>query len=759
MNRLGAGAVLALGALLLVAPTAQGRLALGMRASGAIYGSRVAAPSQQAASLSGAQTLALGGYHTCALMEAGEILCWGYNIHGQLGDGETISDRARPGRVVQLRDVRAAASGWFHTCAITQTGGVQCWGNNLDGQLGNGGRISSNAPVAVLGLDGGVRALAAGAYHTCALMEDGAIKCWGANSSGQLGNATTDSSDRPVEVSQLRQPAQAISSGELHTCAVVQGGEVWCWGSNDAGQLGSDGEESLTPIKVVGLSGAARAISAGARHTCALLDRGAVQCWGNNANGQLGNGETESSSRPVTVQGLSNARAIAAGGYHTCALTANNDVRCWGANNLGQIGDRTTDDRTVPVVVQDVSNARAIGAGLYHTCAVAQRGEIRCWGLNDTGQLGNGEAAKALDPVNVSGLTSAARALAAGSEHTCALAADGGMRCWGANLFGQLGDGSQQNRATPVAVSGLSGRARAIVAGDNHTCALMEGGDVLCWGQNQSGQLGNNSTDSARTPERVLNLSRDVQSLAAGGQHTCALTAAGGVLCWGSNRYGQLGDGTTTDRLVPSSVPGLTGSVRAVAAGASHTCALVTNGVRCWGSNIFAQLGNGHTDGFSPTPVDVIGLGADVQALSAGDGYTCALLRGGSLRCWGLNEFGQLGDGTLLMRLAPVQVRRLSGSAQAVSASGARHACAVVSGGVACWGSNNEGQLGVRRVAQSSTPVLIAGLSNVQSVAVGQYHTCALTRTGGVQCWGLNGSGQVGNGAPGYRAQPVSVIR
>lgn len=749
---------LAFSITLLAAPMGKVSSAVGAENARSVQHSRLAAPATQGAPLTGAQALALGGYHTCALTEAGEVLCWGYNLYGQLGNGETTTDRARPGQVSQVRNARAIAAGLYHTCALTQQGGIQCWGNNLDGQLGNGGGIATNAPVEVLDLGEGVREIAAGNYHTCALMDDGVVECWGSNTFGQLGDGTTDTRSSPVTVSQLEPAVQSIAAGELHTCAIVQGGSVLCWGSNDAGQLGNDEQYSAVPVEVRGLSRPARAVTAGARHTCALLDDGSVACWGNNASGQLGNGETGSSATPVSVQGLSAVRAVAAGGYHTCALTAN-DVRCWGANRLGQLGDGTTTDRTTPVVVRGLSSARALSAGLYHTCAVVQRGEVRCWGLNDTGQLGNGEAAKVFTPAEVRGLMGMTRALAAGGEHTCALTTTGSVRCWGANGDGQLGDGSRQDRPTAVEVSRLRGSARALVAGGSHTCALMDNGEVLCWGANQSGQLGNGSTEDTDSPERVLTLPRDVQSLVAGRQHTCALTASGGVLCWGSNNAGQLGDGTTTDRLVPSSVPGLISGVRALAAGASHTCALLSNSVRCWGSNVFAQLGNGRAEGFSPTPTDVLGLGADVQAISAGDGYTCALLRDGSARCWGLNEFGQLGDGTTLTRPAAVPVQRLGGSAQALSANGTRHACALVRGSVTCWGSNNEGQLGVRQVAQSSAPVTVPGLSNIQAIAVGGWHTCALTGAGSVRCWGLNGSGQVGNGELGYRAQPVNVIR
>jgi alpha-tubulin suppressor-like RCC1 family protein len=276
--------------------------------------------------------------------------------------------------------------------------------------------------------------------------------------------------------------------------------------------------------------------------------------------------------------------------------------------------------------------------------------------------------------VDVSGLTSGVAAIAAGNWHTCALTATGGVKCWGYNEYGQLGDGSTTDRTTPVDVSGLTSGVAAIAAGNWHTCALTATGGVKCWGLNGSGQLGdggggvpcNEGYSACRlTPTPVSGLGSGVTALAAGAWHTCALTTAGGVLCWGSNWYGQLGDGTTEDRLTPTPVSGLTSGVAALAAGAGHTCARTTAGaLLCWGWNGRGQLGDGGggvpcNEGYSAcrlTPTPVSGLGSGVTALAAGNSHTCALTEVGGVKCWGLNWLGQLGDGTTEDRLTPVDV-------------------------------------------------------------------------------------------------------
>jgi len=360
-----------------------------------------------------------------------------------------------------------------------------------------------------------------------------------------------------------------------------------------------------------------------------------------------------------TLEGLPpllNIAAITAGGLHTCARTSGGGVKCWGYNGNGQLGDGTTTDRTKPVNVSGLaSGVSAIAAGDSHTCALTSGGGVKCWGANYFGQLGEGTTTQRLTPVDVSGLASGVIAIAAGDSHTCALTSGGGVKCWGRNDYGQLGDGTTTQRLTPVDVSLLASGVSAIAAGKYHTCALIAGGWVMCWGYNAAGQLGDGTTTDRYTPVDVL-LASGVSTIATGANHTCALTAGGGVKCWGWNGSGQLGDGTTTDRTTPVDVSGLASGVSAIAAGGLHTCARTAGGgVKCWGRNAEGQLGDGTTtDRY--TPVDVSGLASGVSAIAAGYYHTCARTAGGGVKCWGWNAFGQLGDGTTTNRLTPVNV-------------------------------------------------------------------------------------------------------
>ncbi|MFT3792786.1 MAG: Ig-like domain repeat protein [Rudaea sp.] len=706
--------------------------------------------------------VSLGLNHSCALTTAGGVRCWGINSHGQLGDG-SITDRSVPVDVTGLTSgVATIVAGGYHTCALTATGGVKCWGGNSDGQLGNDSTTDSHTPVDVTGLASGVALIANGNTHSCALTTAGGVMCWGENAAGQLGNGTAADSTVPVAVTGLGSGVVAIAAGDFHTCALTEAGAVKCWGQNGDGQLGNGSStDSYTPVDVTDLASGVATIVAGGYHTCALTASGGVKCWGSNFMGQLGNNSTSVSSTPVDVTGLSaGVAAIATGFYYTCAITSTGGVECWGDNENGQLGNDSTETSLVPVGVTGLaSGSVAVAAGYGHTCAMTAVGGVKCWGANANGQLGNGTTTDNQTPVDVASEAGGVAATATGYHHVCALTAANGVKCWGKNDFGQLGNNSTTDSSTPVDVTGLTSNVAAIAAGYSHTCAVNVTGGVQCWGYNAVGQLGNGTTTDSSTPVPVTDLTSGVAAITAGGGHSCALTEAGGVKCWGNNGNGQLGNGSITTSLTPVDVTNLASGAAAITAGEYHACALTTTGgVKCWGKNSSGQLGNGSTTD-STTPVDVSGLTSGVAAIAAGKNHTCALTTAGGVKCWGSNSDGQLGNNSSTDSDAPVDVAGLTSAVTGI-ATGGYHSCAsTATNGVQCWGANGDGQLGNNSVTNSLIPVAVTGLAGgVAAIAAGEDYTCALTTAGGEQCWGMNGNGQLGNGTTMDSHVPASIL-
>ncbi len=326
--------------------------------------------------------------------------------------------------------------------------------------------------------------------------------------------------------------------GGSFVCA-IPGGNLSCRGANDRGQ------------RAGGSSTRFAAVAAGVSHACGLTAVGEASCWGANESGQLGDGSRTDRAAPVSVDTDVLFFAIAAGASHTCGLAAGGRALCWGGNLNGQLGDGAREDRPTPGVVSGAVRFATLTAGWDHTCGLTAANEAYCWGLNDHGQLGDGTQLDRLTPTRVPGRF---RSLVAGSAHTCGIR-DGQVFCWGSNAFGQLGDGSTQDRSRPVAVQGLSGTVSRLAAGAVSTCALLTDGTAWCWGQNLHGQVGDGTNVNRSTPTAVaggLNFS----SLFAGGALTCAFTDGGAQYCWGLNQSGQLGDGTRESRPVPTRVRG-----------------------------------------------------------------------------------------------------------------------------------------------------------------------------------------------------------
>ncbi len=360
-----------------------------------------------------------------------------------------------------------------------------------------------------------------------------------------------------------------------------------------------------------------------------------------------------------TTTSISTFTQVSAGAYHSCAVTAAGAAKCWGDNSLGELGDGTTTNRLTPVTVSGLSSGvTSITAGSMHSCAVTTTGAAKCWGANPYGQLGDGTTIDRFKPVSVSGLTAGIISISAGWGYGCAVTSTGSAKCWGENSFGQLGDGTRTDRWKPVAVTGLMSGVSSISAGSSDSCAVTAGGAAKCWGDNSYGQLGDGTRTGRLTPVNVAGLS-GVTAVSTGSMHTCAATNTAVAKCWGDNAYGQLGDGTTVSRLTPVTVSGASSLFASINAGWGYSCAVTTVGAaRCWGRNASGQLGDGTTIDRS-APVGVWGLSSGVTSLRTGAGYfafSCATSATGGAKCWGDNSWGQLGDGTTTARLTPVEV-------------------------------------------------------------------------------------------------------
>jgi alpha-tubulin suppressor-like RCC1 family protein len=658
--------------------------------------------------LSNIISISAGDGSVCALNTSGNVYCWGYNSTGELGNNSTTASSTPVevkgvGNVGYLSGITSLGVGGATNCAVSSAGNVYCWGEGTYGQLGDNSTSNSHVPVEVMGVGGsgvlsGITGVTVSDENACAVASTGIAYCWGHNQNGEVGNNTTTQYKTPVQVLGVNGTGTlagitAINTQLAVTCALSSSGNIFCWGENGGTGVGTGNPNGLVPQYVLSVGGGsnfsnAAYITAGTEGGCAVSNAGNVYCWGQDSGGSPGATGNDYQTAgfaytPVEVYGvmptnnfLTGISSLGAGVNSACAVVGGEGY-CWG----GSIGNVAGITSGTPMAVAGVggvgtlSGLSAIYPLQYGGCAMSSAGNAYCWGDNSSGELGNGSNTSSNTPVEVADTTgssylSGITAISGGWKSSCALAG-GHVYCWGSNADGQLGNGTSTDSNLPVEVTDVTGTGYlsnivAIGANGYSSCALSSTGNVYCWGDNSSGQLGNNSTTEAMIPVEVLGVGgsgylsgiASLGYLGAAFENQCAVSTAGNVYCWGANNFGQLGNGTTTQSFTPVEVVGEGGAgylsgIASVSTASDNTCAVTASAgdVYCWGSNsnsasAWGDLGDNSTVD-SSTPVQVVGVGG-VGYLTGmvevtNGGANCALSSSGESFCWGINytDFGQ----------------------------------------------------------------------------------------------------------------------
>lgn len=698
------------------------------------------------------------------------------------------------------------------TLAISSTGKLFGWGQNVNGLLGEPTALVYQTPTPInlptLNQGETVLDIQIGGTHALLITSTGRIFAWGDNASGQLGDGSVSAKSTPTLITfsslSSNERITSIAAGFNHSLAITSLGRVFAWGANASGQLGN-GTTNLrstpTLISVANLNSSETIISvyAGLNHSMVLTSSSRVFAWGANADGELGIGSTSSANTPTLVSftNLNQGETISnlyVGEKHSFALTSSKRVWSWGANNANQINNSSSVRLTSPTLVSfsgliQGETISSLIPGGQHSLAITSNARVYAWGDNDSGQLGNGLIQRLQSPtfISIPNLSQGETisSIHAGFKHTFAITSNNQLYAWGLNTQGQLGDYSLVSKSTPriITISMLGDSAYSLQTNlsNNSTSFLTTTqGHVYGWGQNQNGKLGDDSTIFRTSPVKVnftdLSPGEHVLSIKSGNLHSIALTNQGKIFSWGDGSSGALGTGGTTSRLIPTVTPinALISNeiIVAIEVGGNHSLALTSNGrVFGWGLNSRGQLGIGSTiNSLTPTLLTFPNLLSSerIQSIHAGNEHNFAITTNGRVFGWGFNASNVLGNNTSVNSTVSLPTLFTFNLNQGETITkiypGITHNFAITSAQrVFAWGLNSSGQLGLGNSSNRTTPTLVDFSGSLTfgetmvDFALGSTHSIAITSSGRVFTWGNNSNGQLGNGTTSSSSTPVLV--
>src|SRR3989339_779091 len=760
-------------------------------------------------------SISVGRTHTCGIRaNDSRVLCWGDSANGKLGDGQDTIDRLEPYLTTDSSAYSSVSTGNAHTCGIRANDSrVLCWGQGLYGQLGDGQEIiNRTSPYPTTDLSAYI-SISAGQTHTCGIRaNDSRVLCWGESLSGRLGdgqdgvdvlnpNLTTDTSPYKKGFSSGNETLVSILGN-----AFINNYENWSLGCRAYDFISYSSWMNSSVMTI--LSNVAM-VSVKINSTTNLSNENIKgYCNATDIDGddliyqyQWYNGSTVYINGTLFKEGTISARD-----QHTCGIRANDSrVLCWGYGDSGRLGDGEIDNNLEPNLTTDFSAYTSVSVGSIHTCGIrANDSRVLCWGDNYYGQLGNGTTTDSIIPILTSD-SSAYSSISAGRLHTCGIRAnDSRVLCWGESDYGRLGDGSSGDNLNPNVTTDTSPYT-SINAGSDHTCGIRQNDSrVLCWGSGNYGQLGDgsNASHSVLNPN-ITTDSSAYSSVSAGQYYTCGIRVNDSrVLCWGYGLYGRLGDGSTTDNLVPNVTADSSPYKKGFSSGNETLVSILGNafinnyenwslGCRAYdfisysswmNSSVITGLKttmisvkinsttNESTDNINgyckATDADSDDLAYQYQwyngstvfingtlfkegTISGGSLHTCGIRANDSrVLCWGNGNYGQLGDGsTAVHNVGNPNVTTDSSEYLSVNTKG-WHTCGirVNDSRVLCWGYDNHGQLGDGQTANNGNPNITTDSSIYSSVSAGYYHTCGIrTNDSRVLCWGEGDYGQLGD--------------